>query len=401
MQPLVVLSSLKSSLRVFNNPTFVADSASPLTIDDHRLAMHEISSWPGYQRTPLLPLAALAAAVGIGSLLYKDEGARFTLKSFKALGGSYAVVELLQRIVAREIGRVPTSNELREGLHARITSTVTVTTATDGNHGRAVAWAAQMFGCQCVVYVPKACTSWREYAIAEYGARVVRTEFGYDETNLLCAREAQEKGRFLVSDSSWPGYTEIPVQIMNGYTAVVEEILLQLPSNQLPTHVFVQGGVGALAASISAHFTNRLGGKAPAIIVVEPEGAACLYASARAGKAVPAPEPVYSVMAGLDCGEVSVIAWQILCKQATAFATVPDAVVAPAMRLLAHPVDKDPTIVAGESAVAGLAVVLMTSGDPELRKSLMLDNFSRVLVIGSEGDTDPGIYAGIVGAEPA
>jgi diaminopropionate ammonia-lyase len=400
MHPLTVLLNLKSRMRVFHNASCAEGSACPLIIEDHVLAMHEVSSWPGYRATPLWSLTAIAKAAGIGCLWYKDEGARFTLKSFKALGGSYAIVRLLQSVVAQKTGCVPTSDELRKGSHAGITREITVTTATDGNHGRAVAWAAQMFGCQCVIYVPKACTPWREHAIAAYGANVVRTNLGYDETSLLCAREAKESNRLVVCDSSWPGYTEIPTQIMNGYTVMAEEILQQLPPDQPLTHVFVQGGVGALAGAISAHFTNRVGTMSPAVIVVEPEGAACLYASARAGKAVAAPEPVHTIMAGLECGEVSTVAWEILRHQTIAFATVPDAVVAPTMCLLATPIDSDPKIVAGESAVAGLAALLMSSDDKALRESLRLDSSSRVLVIGSEGNTDPGIYDGIVGREP-
>jgi len=395
--PTSAFPEVKQTIRLLENPERFANKIDILTLHMHRVAWTEICSWPGYEPTSLLEFPSIAKRSGISCLWYKDEGSRFGLGSFKALGGGYAVFRLLQQLVLKQIGRLPSSEELRDGSVSNVTRQVTVTTATDGNHGRAVAWAAQMFGCRCVIFVPKTCTPGREAAIARFGATVVKTSVGYDESVRQCAREASEKGFFVISDSSWQGYCEVPREVMNGYTVMVEEILNQLPYEDALTHVFIQAGVGALAAAVSAHLTNRLGTRAPALVVVEPDGAACFFASAQAGKAVPAPEPVATIMAGLECGEVSSLAWDILRYQATAFATLPDEVVVPTMRLLANPAIGDPKVVAGESSIAGLAALLVCSGDLQLRKILALGPNSRVLVIGSENNTDPVVYAKLVG----
>src|SRR5262249_18968830 len=213
----------------------------------------------------------------------------------------------------------------------------------------------------------------REVAIKRFGARVVRTNGGYDETVRTCAADAARNGFFVVSDTSWPGYTEIPREVMLGYTVMLKEILSQLPVGETLTHAFVQGGVGGLAASVCAHFINCFGENAPRVVVVEPEGAACLFASAQTGRSVPAPVPVGTIMAGLDCGEASMLAWEILSTSAAAFVTLPDTVVAPCMRLLACSSNGSRAIVAGESAVAGLAAVLIAASSPRIRNALRLD----------------------------
>jgi diaminopropionate ammonia-lyase len=340
------------------------------------LAKTEITAWPGYEPTPLVNLRGLAHALGIAAVHYKDEAGRFGLGSFKALGGAYGV----QSIV---------------GVHGR---GITVTTATDGNHGRSVAWGAQMFGCRAVIYVPVQCSVPRERAIARYGAEVVRTDAGYDETVRRCAADAARHGRFVVSDTSWPGYEEVPRTVTHGYAVMVDEALSQ--ADAVPTHVFVQGGVGALAAAVAGHLWERLGPDRPRVIVVEPETAACLMESAKAGHAAAIAGDAVSVMAGLACGEASPLAWDVLDRGAFAFMTVADDVTAPCMRLLANSPYGDPAIIAGESAVAGLAGLMAAVGDVEARVTLGLDADSRVLLIGSEGATDPEIYAGMVGTLP-
>ena len=393
---LALLAGMRQRLRLLMNCAARCPQTEGLSLTGHAAAMKELASWPGFQPTTLVPLKNIACASDIRSLWYKDESSRFDLGSFKALGGAYAVLRVLQKEVLRQTEHEPTSEEMRNGSFAAITRGVTVTTATDGNHGRAVAWGAQMFNCRCVIYVPKSCSRSREAAIARYGATIVRTEVGYDDTVRLCASDASQNGFMVVSDTSWPGYVDIPRDIMNGYTILVEEVLQQLPADQRLSHVFVQGGVGGLAAAVCAHFSNRLGDRAPALVVVEPERAACLFASALAGRPTPASPPVGTIMAGLDCGEVSTYAWNVLSSGAAAFITVPDAVVAPCMQLLDTPTSGDQPIVAGESAVAGLAALLISAGDSELRDALKLDTNSRVLVIGTEGNTDPEIYQSLM-----
>lgn len=392
---LAALRKLKKHFGTFVNTT-VASPSQLLTLDAHTRAMNEISTWPEYRPTPLIHLASLASAAGVKRLWYKDESSRFGLGSFKALGGSYAVLRVLQKELAECIGREPTSQELRSGVFAYITQDLTVTTATEGNHGRAVAWGAQQFGCRSVVYVPRSCSNGRRAAIARYGAKVVRAGLGYDDTVRRCLVDAACNSYTVVSDTSWSGYIDTPSEVMNGYTVLAEEVLRQLPADDRLTHVFVQAGVGGFAASLCSHFLNRLSRAAPAIIIVEPQNAACLFASAAVNTPTSAPTPNRTIMAGLDCAKVSILAWDILSANAAAFTTVPDTVVKPCVRLLAA---APYSIVAGESAVAGLAAALISSGDPDLRRKLRLKSDSQVLVIGTEGNTDPKIYQSLIAPE--
>jgi diaminopropionate ammonia-lyase len=394
------LARMAAEPSVIVNMKRISAPSELMPLAGHIAAMREIASWPEFQITPLHRLNAIARLCQIQELWYKDESSRLGLGSFKALGGAYAVLRVLQEYVKRRTGREPASDELRNGALGEITRDFTVTTATDGNHGRSVAWGARLFNCDCVVYVPKACSAGRESAIAKYGARVVRTDVGYDETVRLCAREALRHGRTVVSDTSWPGYVDIPREIMQGYTVLIEEVLQQLPCGKTLTHIFVQAGVGGLAAAVCGHLANRFNEAAPAVIVVEPEGAACLYASAKAGKPTPAPFPVTTIMAGLECGEVSPLAWEVLCERAVAFMTIPDYLAAPCMRLLAVPRSETQPIVAGESAVAGLAALMLASRDSAIRALLELTTKSSVLVIGTEGATDPDVYRALVERSP-
>ncbi|PHK96460.1 diaminopropionate ammonia-lyase [Pseudoroseomonas rhizosphaerae] len=356
-----------------------------------RRAAAEIASWPGYAETPLHPLAEVAEAAGIAALHYKDEGGRFGLGSFKALGGAYAVARLLVAELARR-GVAPAARvaELIEGRYAEATGAITVTCATDGNHGRSVAWGAQRFGARCVIFVHETVSQGRRDAIAAYGAEIREVPGHYDDAVRAAAAMAEREGWFVVSDTSWPGYTEVPRDVMQGYRLMAEEALAALPAP--PTHVFVQGGVGGVAAAVSVQLRARFG-TAPRLVVVEPERAACLLASAEAGHAVSVPGDLDTLMAGLACGEPSLLAWQELERAAFAFMAVPDASAVDVMRLLAR---RAPPITAGESAVAGLAGLLLAAADPAARAALGLDAASRVLVFGTEGATDPALYAALV-----
>ena len=272
---------------------------------------------------------------------------------------------------------------------------ITVCTATDGNHGRSVAWGARTCGCRAVIYIHATVSEGRKAAMEAFGAEVRRVAGNYDDSVRQAASDATANGWFVVSDTSYDGYLEIPRDVMHGYAVMAEEAIAQLPSS--PSHVFVQGGVGGLAAAILAPFWWRLGAARPRFVVVEPETAACLYASAEAGRPAVVPGDLDTVMAGLAAGEVSLLAWEILEAGADGFMTVNDESARILMRRLAEGRDGDPPIVAGESAVAGLAGALAARQDPAMREQLGLGPESRVLVFGTEGATDPALYQEIVG----
>lgn len=337
-------------------------------------ARAEIASWPGYAPTPLIVLPGLAKALGIGRLHYKDEGKRFGLKSFKALGGAYGV-----RRIVRDYGRG-----------------VTVAAATDGNHGRSVAWGAQMFGARCIIYLHAHVSQEREDAIAAYGAEIRRVPGSYDDSVRACAVDAAREGWHLVADTNAGGGGDvIPRLVMQGYTVMVGEFLTQVGA--ATSHVFVQGGVGGLAAAVAGHLWEALGTRRPRVVVVEPERADCIFRSISAGAPTVVPGDTGTFMACLSAAEVSPLAWPILNYAADDVISLPDEAAMEAMRLLAAGTGGDPPIVAGESgcaATAGLAAVAL---DRELRTALDLTAASAVVVIGSEGATDPKTYERVVG----
>lgn len=362
-------------------------------------AERELSTWQGYALTPLHALPALARALGVQSLHYKDEGGRFGLGSFKALGGAYAVARLLCRELGARLGRTLDTRDLQQPDIRALSAGITVTCATDGNHGRSVAWGAQLFGCACVIYVHATVSQGRAEAIAAYGAQVVRTPGNYDDAVRHADADAKKQGRFVISDTSYPGYMDVPRDVMQGYQLMVQEAAAQIGTR--PTHIFVQAGVGGLAAAVCGYFWERDGAARPQFIVVEPERAACLLESARAGELRAVAGELDTLMAGLACGEVSLLAWEILEKGADAFCAIPDAAAIACMRLLAQPLAGDRAIVAGESAVAGVAAAIAALQSPQARAQLGLNADSRILFFGSEAATDPALYAQLVGESPA
>lgn len=385
-------------LQVFHNPLAASKSTpygdrarSVISRNAFEAAARDIKTWPGYQPTPLDSLKGLAENLGVSGIYYKDEGFRFGLDSFKALGGAYATERLLMKMIReREPGAEPTISDLLDGRYRAITVGVTVACATDGNHGRSVAWGAQIFGCQCCIYIHSDVSEGRKKAMEAYGAQVHRIDGDYDESVRQIAVDAEENGWFVVSDTSYEGYLDVPRDVMQGYTVMVDEVLEQLPTGVTPTHIFAQGGVGGLAAAICGHFWETLGDKRPRFIIVEPVEADCLYQSALKGTPTEATGNLETIMAGLSCGEPSLIAWDILETGADDFVTMPDDRVAPTMRLLA---DGDTPIAAGESAVAGLAA----GEDADLKQAFGLTSDSQILIFGTEGASDPEIYQGIVG----
>jgi diaminopropionate ammonia-lyase len=395
---------VRSPLHFFENPRasrtapYAADGRTEiLSLAAFAEAKREITSWPGYAPTPLQQLTKLAARAGVAAIAYKDEAGRFGLGSFKAIGGGYAVCKLLRKKVQQQTGAIISSADLTSSRYADVTREITVTCATDGNHGRAVAWGAQTFGCRCVVYVHETVSEGRCRAIAKYGAEVRRVAGTFDDAVRRAASDAATYGWLVVSDTSYEGYTDVPRDIMQGYSLMADEALAQGPP---PSHVFVQGGVGGLAAGQCAYFWERLGSARPRFVVVEPDKADCFYRSAVAGKPVSAPGTLDTIMAGLACGEVSLLAWKILKIGADDFMTIDDEAAIDCMRLLAEGRHGDPPIVAGESAVAGLTGFLIGSADPKVRRSLELGSHSRILVFGTEGATDPELYTRLVGRTP-
>ncbi|WP_188564376.1 diaminopropionate ammonia-lyase [Undibacterium terreum] len=399
------LPAIQSEL--FINPHCASDDAiysdemrEVLSLQAYDYAERHISQWAGYSPTPLFALPELARRIGISSISYKDESGRFGLGSFKALGGAYAVARLLLQELKKHTGNEALSAaDLNDRSHAGLLEKLTVTCATDGNHGRSVAWGAQRYGCRCIIYVHAGVSAGRVRAIEAYGAQVVRIAGNYDDSVRQAAADAEEKGYFVVSDTSYPGYLDVPRDVMQGYTVMVEEVIQQTAGGEHPTHIFVQGGVGGLAAAVCAHYWQRLAERRPKLIVVEPEKAACLYRSAVAGKPVAIAGELDTLMAGLACGEISPLAWRILETGAFAFQTVDDDSALFAMKMLASG-DAGPALVAGESAVAGLAGCIAAACDPASRQSLGLNPQSRILLIGSEGATDPELYRRIVGRDP-
>jgi len=366
---------------------------SPVNMTQFKRARENVITWPGYAKTPLESYSDLAAACGIRELHVKDEGSRFGIGSFKSLGAPLAVCEILREIAAAAVGQPVPVEALLAGDLKKITKAVTVATASDGNHGVAVAWAAKTFGCRSIVYMHGGVSEGRAQMIRELGAVVMRVSGTYDDSVRQCAEDAQRSGWPLVQDVSWPGYEAVPRTIYQGYTVLCEEIIEQMGGCP-PTHILVNTGVGGFASAMCGHLWERFGSARPRFITVEPTLADCVMRSGKAGSLQVVPGDLDTIQAGLGCGEVAHIAWNILKEGTDDFVAVPDEVVAPSMQVLAN---SSPPMVAGESAVAGLAVVLAAAVQPKLRDALGLNNTSRVVVIVCEGATDPEIYERCVG----
>ena len=375
-------------------------AAQSAVIDDaaHEEARRIISRWPGYKATPLVAFSGTAKEIGVGEVHYKDEAGRFDLGSFKALGGAYAVARLLTQEVARHIpDPTVTAESILAGDHAEIVSRLTVCCATDGNHGRSVAWGAQTYRCNCVIFIHETVSEGRAKAIEAFGARVVRTAGNYDDSVREAQEAAEKNGWFVVSDTSYEGYVDIPRDVMTGYTVMAAEAGEQTPYDGPPSHIFIQTGVGGLAAAVASEFWRRYDSNRPTIILCDPENAACWWESFKTGTPTAVHGDLETVMAGLACGEVSILAWTILKPGADAVMTIGDMEARACMRMLADGAYGDAPLVAGESAVAGLAGLIAAADDEEARETLGLTHDSRILLFGTEGATDPEIYERIVG----
>ena len=365
------------------------------SLEKSEAAVNEISQWPNYQATPLHSLTKLAQQLNLDKIWYKDESQRFGLKSFKALGGAYAVAIQLRRRILDQTGQGASIEDLLSDKFDSIIKDIVISCATDGNHGRSVSWGCQMFGCPCIIYIHRDVSAARQQAMEQLGAEVIRIDGNYDASVKQADQDASSNGRIIVSDTSYPGYMEIPRDVALGYTVMLAEAVTQM-KQAVPTHVFIQAGVGGLAAAVCAYFWELWGEQRPRFIIVEPVNANCLQQSARAGKPVVVEGDLETLMAGLSCGEVSSLAWDILSSGANDFMTISEDSVASCMRLLAS---GEPSIEAGESAVAGIAAAIASREDPQMSETLGLNESSRVFVIGTEGATDPELYQQLVNAQ--
>lgn len=374
---------------------WTAEQNAILSDGGYQAARETITNWPGYAETPLVNLPAMAREIGVAELRYKDESGRFGLGSFKALGGAYAVARLLQKELGKALGRSVSMDEVTGVVHPKLVREITVCCATDGNHGRSVAWGAQAFGCNCVIFIHATVSEARKTAIEAFGAEVRRCQGNYDDSVRQAQETASSEGWFVVSDTSYEGYMEIPKDVMQGYEIMAGEALDALGA--APTHIFLQTGVGGMAAAVTAQAKRRWENERPMIILCDPDRSACFLETIRNGAPTAVEGDLDTLMAGLACGEVSALGWQILRDHADAVMALPDAAAVAGMRLLARPPGGDPAIVAGESAVAGLAGLIAAMGDAEARDLLGLSDASRVLLFGTEGDTDPALYENLVG----
>lgn len=360
-------------------------------------------SFPQYSVTPLAQLKGMAEYLGLGSLFVKDESYRFGLNAFKVLGGSFAMARYIAGQLGKDVSQVDysylTSDKLKEEF-----GQATFFTATDGNHGRGVAWAANRLGQKAVVLMPKGSVESRFNNIAKEGAQVSIEEVNYDE----CVRRANAMAEktehgVMVQDTAWEGYEDIPAWIMQGYGTMASEAAQQLKEAGVdrPTHIFIQAGVGSLAGAVQGYFANLFHDCEPTVVVMEAQAADCLYQGAKAGdgdiRIVDG--DLSTIMAGLACGEPNIISWDILKNHSAFFVSCPDWVSAKGMRMLGAPVKGDPQVVSGESGAVGMGLIATLMTEPEyaqLKEAIGLDGNSRVLMFSTEGDTDPENYRKIV-----
>lgn len=360
-------------------------------------------SFPEYSVTPLVSLDSLSKTLGLKGIYLKDESYRFGLNAFKVLGGSYSMAKYLAQKLGKDISELPyealVSDEVKERL-----GDITFVTATDGNHGRGVAWTANRLRQKAVVYMPKGSSQVRLENIRKEGATASIEEMNYDDAVRLAAKYASEHNGLVVQDTAWEGYEEIPAWIMQGYGTMGIEALEQLREDfkvNRPTHIFLQAGVGSMAAGIQGFFASVFGKECPKTVIVEAKEAACYYESAIAndGKPRAVGGDMPTIMAGLACGEVNIIGFEVLKNYSKAFVSAPNYVAANGMRVLGNPTGSDKKVISGESGAVTLGLIyeLMTNeAYKDLKDAIGLNEESKVLLFSTEGDTDPDKYREIV-----
>ena len=389
-------NTLEPMIECILNPFISAEREAPdfASVEQVKAVKIFHQSLPGYVSTPLVKLSECAARLGIDALMVKDESQRFGLKAFKVLGASYAIAKEIQQQLGLDDEE---TNFDAIAAHSSALKSLTFVTATDGNHGRAVAWCAEQFGCKAVVFMPKGTSQFRLEAIRSHGARAEITELNYDETVLFSAQQAKKNAWVLLQDSSWEGYKTVPKHIMQGYFSLVSEVEDQTMA--WPTHVLAQAGVGSFAASIFSYFLASPK-PTPKLILVEPTGAACYFNSIHIGDGNPhLTKELNTMMAGLSCGQPSILAWDIIKSNCDAFVVCQDQVAIKGMQLLANPASNDAVVISGESGAVpvGLVDEVCTNQKYSLVKErLKFDSGSKILVFSTEGDTDPKVYKQLV-----
>ena len=360
-------------------------------------------SFPEYSVTPLVSLDSLSETLGLKGIYLKDESYRFGLNAFKVLGGSYSMAKYLAQKLGKDISELPYEALVSDEVKQRL-GDITFVTATDGNHGRGVAWTANRLRQKAVVYMPKGSSQIRLENIRKEGATASIEDMNYDDAVRLAAKYASEHNGLVVQDTAWEGYEEIPTWIMQGYGTMGIEALEQLREDfkvNRPTHIFLQAGVGSMAAGIQGFFASVFGEDCPTTVVVEAKEAACYYESAIAndGKPRVVGGDMPTIMAGLACGEVNIIGFEVLKNYSKAFVSAPNYVAANGMRVLGNPTGSDKKVISGESGAVTLGLVyeLMTNeAYKNLKEAIGLNEESRVLLFSTEGDTDPDKYREIV-----
>ncbi len=393
-------SNIRSNIKWIANKIAKSDDKqlANMSLEEMKKASQFHKSFPQYSVTPLTRLTELSKHLGLSRVYVKDESYRFGLNAFKVLGGTYAIARHIAKETGKDISCVDydflTSEKLRETF-----GQATFFTATDGNHGRGVAWAANKLGQKCVVRMPKGSTKTRLNNIAKENATVTIEDMNYDDCVRLAAKEASETERgIIIQDTAWEGYEEIPTWIMQGYGTLALEADQQMEADGCrPTHILIQAGVGSLAGAVIGYFSNRFANNPPIMAVVEAGEADCLYQSALKadGSRVNVTGDMLTIMAGLACGEANTVSWDILKNHADAFISCPDWVSANGTRILGSPLRGDERVISGESGsvTMGLLHAVMTMPEyRDLKEALKLNADSKVLLVSSEGDTDPQRY---------
>ena len=346
----------------------ILNSLSEKEIDD---AYSSISKWEGYASTPLISLNKLAKELNVNKIFYKDENKRFNLKSFKALGGAYAVEKITKG-----------------------NKDIVVATATAGNHGRSVAWGARRLGLKCKIFISEFVSDARGQAMTDLGAEVVKVKGNYEKSLMECIKQSTKNNWQIVQDVAWKDYMLVPKYTMAGYTVMMKEIVDQLKNEKI-THVILQAGVGGMAGAMVAGIARYLD-NVPTTIVVEPDSAACVMESIKSGKIEKIDIKRESLMGGMSCGEVSLVPWEILKNSVKHCISLPDDDIAKTMRLLGNSSFSDEKIIAGENSAPGVISLISSCEDQNIKEKLKLNNNSNVLLIGCEGDTDKEMYQKLI-----
>ena len=362
------ISSFQENKNFSFNKNKILESLSKSDIDE---AYSSISSWKGYFPTPLVELNKLSKELNLNKILYKDESKRFDLKSFKALGGAYAVEKITKG-----------------------NKNIVVATATAGNHGRSVAWGAKRLGIKCKIFISEFVSEARGQAMADLGADVIKVKGNYEKSLIECIKQSTENNWQIVQDVAWKEYMLVPKYTMAGYTVMMKEIVDQIKEDQI-THIILQAGVGGMAGAMIAGIARYLQ-NIPETIVVEPDSAACVMESIKTGKIEKIDIKRESLMGGMSCGEVSLVPWKILKNSIKFCISLPDDAIANTMKLLGNASFSEKQIIAGENSAPGVISLIASCVDETIKKKLKLNSKSNILVIGCEGDTDKEMYQKLI-----